>query len=419
MADIPAAADAGWNGYSLAERDRRWNAVRANGARAGLDCILSPKGNRLDARYLTQMIGTGNGGVGMILPTDGRPPVVLTELAGGGLPPGMTEWVSPSELRRIRGGDRPRWGQPTADALTDLGMDRGRIGVAGLGPGVYAHGRTADGVVNYASFAELTRRLPNATFEDATDVVGIVRSVKSEEEIACLRRAAAIAEAGIEEMIALAKPGVDEAVLYGRVTGRLMELGSEHYSRARSDWLSHGWALETGPSFKEAFRFSEPPIGRRLELGTVIMNEVSASWGAMVAQEVQPIVVGAIPDGWTTAFDLQREVFDAGLERMQPGLSYSEFLQFINSISEPPGYRIRVTMHGRGAGDDGPVITPSTTNEKLMGIRMEAGNAWVWKPSVVKEDGEVHAQCGGTFVLTERGAERLFARPIGIVSSVP
>jgi len=178
-----------------------------------------------------------------------------------------------------------------------------------------------------------------------------------------LRRAAAIAEAGIEEMIALAKPGVDEAVLYGRVTGRLMELGSEHYSRARSDWLSHGWALETGPSFREVFRFSEPPIGRRLQMGYVVMNEVSASWGAMVAQEVQPIVVGAIPDGWTTAFDLQREVFEAGLERMQPGLSYSEFLQFINNISAPPGYRIRVTMHGRGAGDDGPVITPSTTNE--------------------------------------------------------
>lgn len=418
MPDIPAAADVGWNGYSLAERDRRWNAVRANAARAGIDCILVPKGNRLDARYLTQLVGTGNGGVGMILPTDGRPPIVLTESGAGGLPPGMTQWVPESQLRVIRGGDRPRWGQPTVDVLTELGMERARIGVAGLGPGVYAHGRTADGVVNYTSFAEVVRKLPDGTFEDATDVVGMVRVVKSEEEIACLRRAAAIAEAGIEEMIAVAKPGVDEAVLYGRVTGRLMELGSEHYSRARSDWLSHGWALETGPSFAEVFRFSEPPIGRRLQVGSVVMNEVSASWGAMVAQEVQPIVVGPIHDEWRPAFDLQRQVFEAGLERMKPGLGYPQFLEFIRGIPAPPGYRIRVTMHGRGAGDDGPVITPSTTDEKLQGICMEAGHAWVWKPSVVKDDGEVHAQFGGTVLLTEHGAERLFARPIGIVSSM-
>ena len=418
MADIPAAADVNWTGYSLAERDRRWDAVRANAARDSFDCILIPKGNRLDARYLTQIIGTGNGGAAMIMPTDGHPPIVLTESAGIGLLPGITEWVSESQIRTIRSDDRPHWGQPTADALIELGMERGRIGVAGLGAGIYAHGRTPDGVVNYRSFVEVTRALPNATFENATDVVGIVRYVKSDEEIACLRRAVAIAEAGIEEMIALAKPGIDEAVLYGRVTCRLMELGSEHYSMARSDWLSHGWALQTGPTFKEAIRFSEPPIGRRLKEGMVISNEVSASWGAMVAQEVQPIVVGLIPQEWATAIDLQREVFEAGLERMEPGLCYEEFLDFVEGISTPPGYRIVVTMHGRGLGDDGPVITPRTVKEKLRGVCMERGNAWVWKPSVASENREVVAQCGGTVVLTDSGAERLFARPVGMVSSV-
>ena len=59
MAEIQAAADTGWKGYSLAERDRRWNAVRANAARDGLDCVMVMKGNRIDARYLTQIMGTG------------------------------------------------------------------------------------------------------------------------------------------------------------------------------------------------------------------------------------------------------------------------------------------------------------------------------------------------------------------------
>ena len=46
-------ADSTWRGYSLAERDRRWGAVRANAAREGFDCVFVPLGNGIDARYLT------------------------------------------------------------------------------------------------------------------------------------------------------------------------------------------------------------------------------------------------------------------------------------------------------------------------------------------------------------------------------
>ena len=51
-----------WNGYSLAERDRRWKAVRESAAKAGLDCIFVPLGNGVDGRYLTgpSMTSTGN-----------------------------------------------------------------------------------------------------------------------------------------------------------------------------------------------------------------------------------------------------------------------------------------------------------------------------------------------------------------------
>ena len=44
-----------WAGYSLAERDRRWQAVRENAGKAGFDCILVPLGNGVDGRYMTQL----------------------------------------------------------------------------------------------------------------------------------------------------------------------------------------------------------------------------------------------------------------------------------------------------------------------------------------------------------------------------
>ncbi|MPZ15065.1 MAG: hypothetical protein GEU73_11685 [Chloroflexi bacterium] len=176
---IEAAADTGWTGYPIEERDRRWNVVRQNASREGLDCVVVPKGNRLDARYLAQMPN-----VGVILPTDGRPPIVLADQGRG------NAWV---EIRPLHGRDRPQWGAPTAEALLELGMERGRIGVSGLGVGRVTHARAPDGVVNHVAHAEVLKRLPNATFVDATDVVGFARYVKSEAEITCLRRARQLA----------------------------------------------------------------------------------------------------------------------------------------------------------------------------------------------------------------------------------
>ena len=57
-------------------------------------------------------------------------------------------------------------------------------------------------------------KVPNARFEDATDVIGLVRYVKSAEEIQYVRRSAEVAAAGLEELIKLARPGVDAGVLF-------------------------------------------------------------------------------------------------------------------------------------------------------------------------------------------------------------
>ena len=88
-----------------------------------------------------------------------------------------------------------------AQALIESGLDHARIGVVGLRGGRVTHVRSIDGVVNHTAYAEVVRRLPNAKFEDATDIVGFVRYVKSDEEIECLRRSTVIAEAGIDEMV--------------------------------------------------------------------------------------------------------------------------------------------------------------------------------------------------------------------------
>jgi hypothetical protein len=122
------------SGYTLAERDRRWRAVREGAARAGFDCIFVPpsidplsqlspetvQGTRADCRYLTQMDVAA-----VILPVNGAQPIVLTERRSS------SAWI-PEARAGSRGGQRGSWAPAMAEALREAGMERGRIGVSGL-----------------------------------------------------------------------------------------------------------------------------------------------------------------------------------------------------------------------------------------------------------------------------------------------
>jgi Xaa-Pro dipeptidase len=313
-----------WDGYSVAERDRRWSAVRAEAARAGLDCIFVPIGNGIDARYLTQFRASS-----VVIPTDGRPPVAITDRGA------RNTWFPEPRLTSRA------WAEPMAEVLLEAGMEHAHIGVAGLRGGRFSHVSAPEGVVNHSPFEYVRARLPNATFQDATDVVGRARYIKSEEEIACLRRAASIALGGAEEL------GAGDA---SRVMGRLLRMGSEYF-----------------------------PLSLQPRPGG-FMAEINAVWGTQIAQVVE--TVGAFSD----ASAREREAFDAGLIALRPGTTWGDVLDAV------PG---EAFLQGLGAGDDGPLLGESSSRDFVF----ETNTVFVWKPRV---QGVV---IGRPIVITERGAE--------------
>src|SRR5947207_2597914 len=116
---MESPADSNWRGYSLVERDRRWQAVREHAARAGFDCIFVPPysdpmnlraspviawGNWADSRYLTQLPAAA-----IVLPTDSRPPIVVDGRGRG------NAWVP--EVRAASGTQRGSWEPALVQAL--------------------------------------------------------------------------------------------------------------------------------------------------------------------------------------------------------------------------------------------------------------------------------------------------------------
>ncbi|MGE5218001.1 MAG: M24 family metallopeptidase [Chloroflexota bacterium] len=377
-----------WNGYSLTERDRRWQTVRAHAARDGFDCILVPLGNGIDGRYMTQLRCSA-----MVLPTDGRAPIVIADRRSS------NAWVlEPWQTGR-------EWAEPMAEALLDLGMARARIGVAGMKGGAVTHCSSIDGVVNHSALARVMSRLPDATFEDATDTVGFARYVKGAEEITFVRRSTEVAAAGLDELITLARPGGDAATLYADVLARLLELRSEYFPLAFTiDPLG----------VEKPKRYSNPPLGRRLESNALITNEVNAILGAELTQVCQPILLGKIPDSWKPVIELHREIYKEGLAMIKPGTRFGALSEFVSGLGAKRGMKTVARLQGCGYGDDGPLL-PAQAG-RLGDLRIEEGNAFVWKPAVQSADGKIEFSFGGPVLVNERGCENLFQHTHGMVA---
>jgi hypothetical protein len=186
-----------------------------------------------------------------------------------------------------------------------------------------------------------------------------------------------------------------------------LELRSEYYPLALT--------LDPVGTLKPK-RYTNPPLGKRLESNALITNEVNAILGAQLTQVCQPILLGKIPDEWKPVIELQKEVFEAGLALIKPGNSIGALQGLVNGFGSERRMKTAMQMHGCGYGDDGPLITPKSLPDGLHDLRMEKGNAFVWKPTAMTADKRVQFTWGGPVLVTDKGAEALFIRSHGMVS---
>jgi Xaa-Pro aminopeptidase len=115
---------------------------------------------------------------------------------------------------------------------------------------------------------------------------------------------------------------------------------------------------------------------------------------------------------------IQREVFNRVLEILKPGITVRELAE----ISESTGKRAapssgpaagatgQLTMHGRGAGDDGPIITSHAKSPQQLAVELRENMVFIFKPAAIAADGSI-CTWGDTVVVTPKGGRRLGKRP--------
>lgn len=390
--------------FSLAERDRRWKAVRILMAEHGIDVIITPQNTghsmdyQADTRYLTHCGGGGDADIAAIFPLEGD----VTAVATSAIPrwtPRVQDWVS--DVREAR----RNYGKIIVDRIRELGLRKPRIGISGLGK--QGGTRSFEGLIIHGTWKQIRKAFPDSDLVDATALMASVRDVKSEEEVACLTKAVEIIEKGYEAEIAAAHIGAIDWEVWAATQYGLLRNGSE--APIHCNWISG----------KNAVRTLTRPTFRKLELGDLIINELEACWIGYQAQGVQPVFVKAADPVHVELMKVQREIFETVLEAMRPGTNLGELSELTHKTVErvaprsgpAAGATAKLTMHGKGAGDDGPIITGQAKDPHQLAYRLKKNMTFIFKPSAIAANANALCTWGDTVLVTEKGGRRLGSRP--------
>jgi Xaa-Pro aminopeptidase len=382
--------------FSMEERERRWGRVRELMRRDRIDCLvgLNSTGthnrNQADVRYLTQL-GNNCEEVAVCFPLQGKVTAITNR--GGYWPAG--DWVG--ETKRSGRG----WARSLIECLQEAGMDNATIGVAGLATGIYSCVRQPDGYAGYTAVTRMKEVLPNARFVSATDVLGEARFVKSPEEVEFLRKGTAIAERACAAMIQTARVGVFEPLIMASMYQAAIAAGG-------SMPMMFGWT--SGP-FGAAHNRLEQPTHRAMKSGDYLTVEIEGRWGGYTAQLDQSLTLGDVPSWAPDAHQAAVDCFADIVNVLKPGVTFGELQEAATNVDRRGNVRGALTLHGRGLGDDGPLITAQSRPE-VASVPLQEGCVFVVKPSITYDGKSDVGHVGDSVVITKSGAERLGTRPI-------
>jgi len=388
--------------FSLAERDRRWQAVREKMAAQNIDVIVTPQntGHSMDfqanTRYLTHCGGGGDADIAAVFPLHGDVTVIATTAA--------PRWLTVQDWTKDVREARREYGKIIVERLKELNIERGRIGITGLGE--VEGTRTPEGTILHGTWKRIREAFPNAELVDATTILTEVRYTKSAEEIEVLRKSMEIVELASQAEIATARPGVKDWDVWAATQYALMRNGSE--MPVHCNWVSG----------KNPKRTLTRPSMRLLERGDLIINELEASWIGYRSQGVQPVFVEVADPVHQELIRVQREVFNRVMERLKPGVTVRELAELALKTgaeaapkSGPAaGAKADLNMHGRGAGDDGPIITAHAKSPRQLAVTLQENMVFICKPSAITADASSICTWGDTIVVTPAGGRRLGKR---------
>ena len=180
----------------------------------------------------------------------------------------------------------------------------------------YGHRRVGLELENYyfsaKAYLVLREELPDATLVDATALVNWQRTVKSDEEIVFMRRAARISEKIVDGIMERVEPGLKKNDLVAEIYGDAIR-------GVDDDWGEYPAIVPLLPSGSDAAAPHLTWDGRRFDEGSATFFEIAGCYRRYHVPFCRTVFLGTPPQHLLNAERALAEGLEAGLEAARPG----------------------------------------------------------------------------------------------------
>jgi Xaa-Pro aminopeptidase len=240
---------------------------------------------------------------------------------------------------------------------------------------------------------EIVKSLKQAPV-NAKDIIENMARSKSAFELARLKRAAEIADAGVSALNDEARPGLKEYELAAIVEYRMRSLGAED-----------NFGMVVANSHNQALH---PATDRIVQRGDIIIGEITPCIGGLFVQICRTMVLGEPPPVVSEKYAILKKGMDLGMAAAKTGAPASDIAAAINGTFIEAGYEdycrppfMRVRGHGLGCGSFAP-----GSLEDGNKTRLEQGMTFIIHPNqYIPETG--YLTLGDTVVMGQTKAESL------------
>jgi Xaa-Pro dipeptidase len=278
--------------------------------------------------------------------------------------------------------------EQTADVLAARGLLRGRrLGIE----------RKSHALLPY--YYDLLRAaLADAELVDASDLITELRVVKSPAEIAYMRRAGEVMDAGVRAAWETLRPGVRECDVHAAVAAAMYRAGGEHPSVAPP--------MGTGP--RTLTQTHGAATTREVRAGDPFLLEVGGCVRRYHAVCMRTASVGPPGDRTRSMHAAIRAATDAGLAAIRPGVPTSDVARIVHDTLARHGYSRRGQHVGYGIGLGYPPTWIDSLRIKETDPHvLREGMTFLFHAGLLAPEGDVYVALGDPVLVTAVGYERL------------
>ncbi|MFQ5860713.1 MAG: M24 family metallopeptidase [Dehalococcoidia bacterium] len=397
--------------FSPAEYRRRYDAVREEMAARGLDGLViygdsgPSEHNMANIHYLTNysapwfcyVLFPASGELALLIPSELHFPHArrMSRVPD-------TEGVTRNYTGRL------------VSKLKEMGLERGCLGLVGPGApgGSRSPGAAQQGILPYDHVQALHEGLPQASFQEASEVLQGVRRIKSQEEIAWMRRGAELTDLTVYALEEQAREGMAEYELGGIIASA--------YMSKEGGWPKTIYLGSTSMHSPDIVFPRQKPSTRVLRKGDVVLLELSAGYWQYAGQIQRCIAVGEAPTpGYQELFDVASEVYHRIVDTLGPGKTDEDVRRAASLLKERGYWTFDGLLHGWGLtlgppGVDVPEV--ALIQRPQNPVTFEPGMTVVVQPNVLSSDKRRGLQVGGLILITESGAEPLQKYPMKFIT---